>query len=69
MNTHAMFSHIPESGVWNVGTGKAMSFVDVARLYTDNIRTIPMPDELKTHYQKYTCADMTKTDATILYWN
>jgi len=29
------------------------------------IETVPMPDNLKASYQYYTCADLTKLNATI----
>lgn len=62
---HIDFFDVKESGIWNVGTGKPTSFMDVAKLFTTNIETIPMPDILKDSYQKYTCADMTKTHDTL----
>jgi ADP-L-glycero-D-manno-heptose 6-epimerase len=64
---HKQFFKIPGSGVWNVGTGKTMSFLDVARLAADEfsakIETIPMP--ILNGYQRYTCADMTKLNRTL----
>lgn len=67
IQTHQAFFKINESGIWNVGTGKTMSFADVARLAADEfsakIKTIPMP--ILNGYQKYTCADMTKLDAVL----
>ena len=67
IDVHKKFFKIEESGIWNVGTGKTMSFLDVARLAADEfsakIQTIPMP--ILTGYQKYTCADMTKLNGTI----
>ena len=57
---HKKFFDVKESGIWNVGTGTTMSFKDVATQFSNNIIEIPMPDELKNSYQKYTCADMTK---------
>lgn len=65
VNTHIQFMDIKESGIWNVGTGRTMSFADVARKYTNNIVEIPMPDVLKSNYQEYTCADVTKLNATL----
>ena len=65
VDTHLRFMSIPESGIWNVGTGKPQSFMDVAQQYRVPITTIPMPDVLKDSYQKYTCADMTKYNATL----
>ena len=55
------------SGIWNVGTGKTMSFLDVAHLaaneFSAKIETIPMP--ILGGYQMYTCADMTKLNRTL----
>jgi ADP-L-glycero-D-manno-heptose 6-epimerase len=52
------------SGIWNVGTGMAQSFEEVAKeiaeAYGARIEYIPMPADVKQHYQTYTCADMTK---------
>jgi ADP-L-glycero-D-manno-heptose 6-epimerase len=49
------------SGIFNVGTGMPVSFAAVAELiakkYKAHIQLIPMPDQLKTQYQSYTCAD------------
>lgn len=60
---------IKENGVWNIGTGETKSFLDVAQIYADRynvpIETIPMPEQLKSSYQYYTCADLTKLNATI----
>ena len=56
------FLDIPESGIYNLGSGKAISFLDVAKKYTSKIVDIPMPEVLKSSYQEYTCADMTKTN-------
>lgn len=63
IDVHQRFFNIFESGIWNIGTGKTMSFEDVARLAISEIpakiQYIPMPKNL-TGYQKYTCADTTK---------
>jgi len=47
-------------GIWNLGTGKARSFVDMAKLVDKDIKIkyIPMPENIKKGYQSYTCADM-----------
>jgi ADP-L-glycero-D-manno-heptose 6-epimerase len=58
---HMKFLKCGESGVFNIGTGKIMSFLDVAKMYDVLIAEIPMPKNLEHSYQKYTCADMTKT--------
>ena len=65
VDTHLKFMTIPESGVWNVGTGTPTSFMDVARQFNVPIKTIPMPTVLKDSYQMYTCADMTKYNNTL----
>lgn len=56
---------VTESGVWNVGTGKAVSFQHVADLISNKQEYIAMPDQLKNSYQAYTCADLTKLEATL----
>lgn len=64
VNTHIKFLNVKESSVWNVGTGSTMSFLDVAKKYTDNIIEVPMPEELKISYQEYTCANLEKLKDT-----
>ncbi len=58
------FLKLNESGIWNVGTGKPKSFLTVAQEIANEtgaeIIEIPMPENLKNSYQKYTCADLTK---------
>ncbi len=56
---------VRESGIWNVGTGTATSFKQIADLINPNQQTIPMPDILKSNYQAYTCADTSKLEATL----
>lgn len=64
VNTHKQFFNVAETGVWNIGTGQATSFKSVARAiavkYDAKLEYIPMPQEVKNQYQKYTCADITK---------
>lgn len=66
---HKEFFKVKESGVWNFGTGKTKSFLDVAKEVAKEtgaeINEIPFPEHLKEHYQYYTCADLTKLRATI----
>jgi ADP-L-glycero-D-manno-heptose 6-epimerase len=52
---------VDQSGLFNLGTGQSKSFLSVALEVTNSIKFIPMPDNLKSSYQRYTCADMTKT--------
>jgi ADP-L-glycero-D-manno-heptose 6-epimerase len=64
IDVHKKFLTVNESGLWNVGTGQATSFEAVARTIADKynarIEYIPMPEDVKAQYQKYTCADVTK---------
>lgn len=58
-----------ESGIYNVGTGQARAFKDLATAVmisaggTPNITWIAMPDDLKGKYQYYTQASMEKLRA------
>lgn len=49
------------SGVYNVGTGVARSFFEIAKIYEDKInckiKKIEMPAHLIGKYQKFTCAN------------
>lgn len=65
--THIDFFDVKESGIWNVGTGKPKSFMEVALSIApiENIEFIPMPMILKDSYQEYTCANMTKTHTSL----
>jgi ADP-L-glycero-D-manno-heptose 6-epimerase len=69
VDTHKKFLNINESGIWNIGTGEAKSFEQVAReialKYNAVIEYIPMPENIKLHYQTYTKADITKLNKTL----
>ena len=62
---HKKFLTIPESGLWNFGTGNTMSFMDIAKKFTDNVMEVDLPSELVNSYQRYTCADTTKLLTTL----
>lgn len=51
-------------GIYNVGTGVARSFLDVANIISDatsaRITEIPFPEKLKSKYQKFTCSNNKK---------
>jgi len=68
---HKRFFNVKESGVWNIGTGVAKSFYDVAKEIADDhgaeIDYIKMPAVLEGNYQKFTQAIMTKTRKTLSY--
>lgn len=70
---HEKFFDVDQSGIWNVGTGNPVSFMDVASAiavkHPSIITEIPMPDALKSQYQTYTCADLSKlNDAVDMKW-
>ena len=73
VNTHKKFFGVGEGGLWNVGTGSTMSFLDVAKhtqsLYGGELEFIPMPDQLVGKYQAYTKSDNTKINECIRKWN
>lgn len=63
VNLWCWVNHI--SGIFNLGTGKAQSFKDVAEAVIEfhgkgEIETIPFPEHLKSRYQAFTEAKMDK---------
>ncbi len=64
-----MMEHFEVSGIFNVGTGEANSFNDIAKLVVDwhgkgNIKYIPFPDTLKGSYQSFTKANLEQLRST-----
>ena len=59
------FLNLDVSGVFNIGTGTTMSFLDVAKKYSNNLVEVSMPGILKSNYQAFTCADMNKTNTAL----
>ena len=63
------FFDINKSGLWNVGTGESRSFREIADAIANKtnseVTEIPMPEDLKLQYQKYTCADLTNLNKYI----
>lgn len=56
----------PVSGIYNVGTGRTASFLDVAEAAAAgraDVHMVPFPDDLRDGYQKFTQADLSKLDA------
>jgi ADP-L-glycero-D-manno-heptose 6-epimerase len=67
---HLKFLKRPDLvGVWNIGTSKPISFLDVAKIIQEKndckITEIDFPEELKNQYQEFTCADLTKLNKDI----
>ena len=52
-------------GIYNLGTGSTHSFLDIAKLVTDNVAEIPFPEYLKNKYQFYSKADLTKLQTLV----
>jgi ADP-L-glycero-D-manno-heptose 6-epimerase len=54
------------SGIYNLGTGKARTFLDLVRAtfkameIEENIEFIDTPEDIRDNYQYFTCADMGK---------
>lgn len=69
INAHVKLTKTDQCGIWNVGTGHAISFQQIAERiaarYDAKIELIPMPDNLKRHYQQYTRADVSKLNDTL----
>ncbi len=61
-----MMENRPASGIYNLGTGVARSFLDLTKAVfnaldlKDNIEFIDTPIDIRDKYQYYTCADMQK---------
>jgi len=64
IDIHKTFFKVKETGIWNVGTGTAKSFKqvaeEIAEKYNAKIEYIPMPENVKNQYQSYTCANIDK---------
>jgi len=63
------FIDVDQTDVWNIGTGKARTFLEIANLYAKKydakVEEIPMPDKLKLQYQYFTEANIDKLSNTI----
>ena len=63
---HFLMETRPNSGLYNLGTGEARSFLDLATQtflamdLTPKISFIDTPKDIRDTYQYYTCADMSK---------
>ena len=66
---HEKMFDVKDSGIYNVGTGKPVSFQTVANCiaekYGAEIKTIDMPENLKSQYQEYTCANLDKLNSIV----
>lgn len=66
---HKKFLNYRDHGIWNLGTGKAKSFQqvaeEVAKKYNAKIGYVSMPRNLENSYQEYTQADIYKLLKTL----
>jgi len=66
---HEKMFAVETSGIFNAGTGTSVSFETVGRAiakkYHADIQYVSMPEQLKSQYQKYTCADLTKLNSVV----
>lgn len=66
---HRKMFYVESSGIFNAGTGTAVSFDSIGRAiakkYGALIKYIPMPAELRGQYQEYTCANLTKLNSVV----
>lgn len=60
IKVHEKMFKVEESGIFNIGSGKAYSFEDIANAYNKPIDYIPMPLELKGQYQEFTLSNNNK---------
>lgn len=69
ITVHKKFLNYRDQGIFNLGTGKSKSFMqvaqEVAKTYKAKIETIPMPKNLEYSYQAFTQADTTKLMKTL----
>ena len=65
IDIHKAFFNIKESGIWNIGSGIARSFLSVAEEIGGPIEFIPMPEDLKSGYQAFTKANLDKLNNTL----
>jgi ADP-L-glycero-D-manno-heptose 6-epimerase len=66
---HEKMFDVAQSGIFNVGTGMPTSFETVAQTIANKhgaaIEYIPIPENIKSQYQKYTCADLTNLNSVV----
>ena len=61
-----LMEHRKDSGIYNLGSGKARTFLDLGRntfqamRLSENIEFIPTPEDIRDKYQYFTEADMEK---------
>jgi ADP-L-glycero-D-manno-heptose 6-epimerase len=61
-----LYTSRPKSGIYNVGTGEARTFLDLTRSVfkaleiPENIEFIDTPEDIRETYQYYTCSDQNK---------
>jgi ADP-L-glycero-D-manno-heptose 6-epimerase len=68
---HERFFNIRDSGVWNVGPGRAYSFREIAESIADkygfDVITHKMPQEEAPRFRQITCANLLNLNKTVGY--
>ena len=66
---HEAMLDINSSDIYNVGTGRSVSFESVAQAIVNkhggNIEYVPIPENIKSQYQEFTCAKMDKLNSVL----
>lgn len=69
VNYHVQFFNSDATGIFNIGTGSCKSFAqvaqEIAKQYGVDIVEFPMPEDMASYIQWYTCADITKLKETL----
>ena len=66
---HEAMLDVNSSDIYNVGTGRSVSFESVAQAIVNkhggNIEYVPIPKNIKSQYQEFTCAKMDKLNSVL----
>jgi ADP-L-glycero-D-manno-heptose 6-epimerase len=61
--------HVQESGIWNIGTGKGTSILNIAKevveVYGSDIRFVPFPKKIVSRYREFSVANINKIKQSI----
>lgn len=70
INANLLALECPKSGIFNVGSGKAVSFNEIVKILNEELGTNLKPEYIDNpykHYQEYTEADLTETSKVLKY--
>ena len=60
VKVHEKMFDVDESGIFNLGSGKAYSFDDIAKAFNKPIDHQKMPEKLRSQYQEFTLSNNNK---------